>query len=61
METAVTLKEKAYIRLRRLLLEGELKPGEVLTERILVEKLKMSRTPTQAACDCQNPLYMDNQ
>lgn len=48
---AVTLKEKAYIHLRRLILNGELKQGEVLTERTLVELLGMSRTPIRAALE----------
>lgn len=48
-EQSVTLKEKAYQELRRLILSGQFKPGDVLTERILVEKLSMSRTPIRAA------------
>ncbi|QHT63308.1 GntR family transcriptional regulator [Paenibacillus lycopersici] len=51
VETAVTLKEKAYIHLRKLILEGTLQPGEVLTERMLVERLNMSRTPIRAALE----------
>jgi DNA-binding GntR family transcriptional regulator len=50
-ETAVTLKEKAYIQLRKLILDGSLKPGEVLYERTLVEMLEMSRTPIRAALE----------
>ncbi|MCM3626135.1 GntR family transcriptional regulator [Paenibacillus glycanilyticus] len=49
--TTVTLKEKAFIHLRKLILNGELKPGEVLTERTLVEMLEMSRTPIRAALE----------
>lgn len=48
---AVTLKEKAFIELRRLILNGELQPGEFLTERMLVELLGMSRTPIRAALE----------
>lgn len=48
---AVTLKEKAYLMLRKGILGGELKPGEVLTERMLVEWLEMSRTPIRAALE----------
>lgn len=49
--TTVTLKEKAFIHLRKLIMNGELKPGEVLTERMLVEMLEMSRTPIRAALE----------
>lgn len=49
--TTITLKEKAYIHLRKLILNAELKPGEVLTERMLVEMLEMSRTPIRAALE----------
>ncbi|GMK43177.1 GntR family transcriptional regulator [Paenibacillus glycanilyticus] len=49
--SGVTLKEKAFIHLRNLILNGELKPGEVLTERLLVEMLEMSRTPIRAALE----------
>ncbi|TLS50927.1 GntR family transcriptional regulator [Paenibacillus antri] len=46
-----TLKEKAYDEIRRLILRGELKAGEFLTENSLVERLKMSRTPIRAAIE----------
>jgi len=49
--TAVTLKEKAYIELRKSILNGDLKPGEFLTERMLVEMLGMSRTPIRSALE----------
>ncbi|MDI4645141.1 GntR family transcriptional regulator [Cohnella hashimotonis] len=45
----LTLKEKAYLELRKLILSGRFKPGDVLTERLLVEMLSMSRTPIRAA------------
>lgn len=48
---AVTLKEKAYVELRQLILSGKLEPGETLTERMLVEMLSMSRTPIRAALE----------
>lgn len=48
-DKAITLKEKAYHELRGLILSGRFKPGEVLTERILVDMLAMSRTPIRAA------------
>ena len=47
----VTLKEKAYLEIRKLILNGVLKPGEFLTERELVERLKMSRTPIRSAME----------
>jgi DNA-binding GntR family transcriptional regulator len=49
--TELTLKEQAYLRLRQLILDNDLKPGELLTERKLVELLKMSRTPIRAALE----------
>jgi len=48
---ALTLREQAYISIRTLILSGELKAGEFLTERFLVEKLGMSRTPIRAALE----------
>lgn len=49
--TTLTLKEKAYNHLRELIMNGELKPGDFLTERTLVEMLSMSRTPIRAALE----------
>jgi DNA-binding GntR family transcriptional regulator len=46
-----TLKEKAYLKLRAMILNGELNPGAFLTERMLVEQLEMSRTPIRAALE----------
>lgn len=46
-----TLKEKAYARLRDWVMNGYFKHGEFLTERSLVEKLEMSRTPIRAALE----------
>ncbi|WP_168122142.1 GntR family transcriptional regulator [Paenibacillus sp. HB172176] len=48
---AVTLKEQAYIRLRQLILDGEIEAGQFLTERHLVEMLGMSRTPIRSALE----------
>lgn len=48
---AVTLKEKAYLQLKQLIREGKFQSGEMLTERHLVELLKMSRTPIRAALE----------
>lgn len=47
----ITLKEKAYIQLRDLILNGELQPGQFLTERELVNRLGMSRTPIRSALE----------
>lgn len=49
--TVVTLKEQAYKEIRQLILSGELKQGDVLGERALVEHLNMSRTPIRAALE----------
>ncbi|MGG0716254.1 GntR family transcriptional regulator [Robertmurraya massiliosenegalensis] len=51
MEESLTLKEKAYIELKKQIVDGFYKPGEFLTERELVEDLKMSRTPIRAALE----------
>ncbi|MDF2963736.1 MAG: transcriptional regulator, GntR family [Paenibacillus sp.] len=48
---ALSLKEKAYQEIRSLILSGNLKPGEFLTERGLVERLEMSRTPIRSALE----------
>ncbi|MDA8120849.1 MAG: GntR family transcriptional regulator [Gammaproteobacteria bacterium] len=45
------LKDKAYELIKQLILNGELQPGAMLTERILVELLGMSRTPIRAAME----------
>jgi DNA-binding GntR family transcriptional regulator len=47
----LTLKEKAYQEVRRLIITGEIKPGDFLSERSLVERLEMSRTPIRSALD----------
>lgn len=48
---SLTLKEKAYIELRKAIMNGTLKPGDFLTERTLVEMLGMSRTPIRSALE----------
>jgi DNA-binding GntR family transcriptional regulator len=48
---APSLKEKAYEQIRKLILAGQLKPGEFLTERALVERFQMSRTPIRSALE----------
>lgn len=47
----MTLKEKAYLEIRKAMLAGEFRTGEFLTERTLVEKLGMSRTPIRSALE----------
>ena len=49
--TAVTLKEQAYLKLKELIVQGELKSGDFLTERTLVDMLGMSRTPIRSALE----------
>lgn len=48
---AVTLKEQAYLKLKELIVQGELKSGDFLTERTLVDMLGMSRTPIRSALE----------
>ncbi|MFM2290008.1 MAG: hypothetical protein RL684_3151 [Pseudomonadota bacterium] len=40
---------RAQLRLRQLILEGQLKPGERIPELTLVDRLGVSRTPVRAA------------
>lgn len=47
----MTLKENAYIELKRLIMENELHPGQFLSERALTERLNMSRTPIRSALE----------
>ncbi|WP_085875276.1 GntR family transcriptional regulator [Peptoniphilus vaginalis] len=44
-----TLSDKAYFYLRDLIVSGEVKGGELLTEKKIGEKLNMSRTPVKRA------------
>jgi DNA-binding GntR family transcriptional regulator len=46
-----SLKEKAYSALKQLILSGGFGSGEQLVERILVDKLQMSRTPIRQALE----------
>jgi DNA-binding GntR family transcriptional regulator len=46
-----TLKEKAYEVLKDMICNGQLKSGEFITERAMVEQLQMSRTPIRAALE----------
>lgn len=44
-----TLSDKAYFYLRDLIVSGDVKGGELLTEKKIGEKLNMSRTPVKRA------------
>ncbi|MBB6444464.1 GntR family transcriptional regulator [Bacillus benzoevorans] len=48
-ENLISIRERAYLHLKDLILEGELKAGDRLVERELAEKLKISRTPIREA------------
>jgi DNA-binding GntR family transcriptional regulator len=48
---SLPLKEQAYTKLKKLILSGEIKTGELITERVLVESLEMSRTPIRSALE----------
>lgn len=49
-----SLSEQTYQRLRSMILEGELKPGEIITERRLAQAIDISRTPLRAAINRLN-------
>jgi DNA-binding GntR family transcriptional regulator len=46
-----SLKQQAYLKLKRLILAGELPSGTVLSVRQLATQLEMSRTPVHAAIE----------
>jgi DNA-binding GntR family transcriptional regulator len=46
-----SLKHQAYLKLKRLILSGELTSGTVLSVRQLATQLEMSRTPVHAAIE----------
>lgn len=48
-EAGLSLTVKAQLRLRALILEGELKPGQRIAELALVERIGVSRTPIRMA------------
>jgi DNA-binding GntR family transcriptional regulator len=48
-DTAKTLSQSAYDRLRTMILAGELRPGERLGERDLARRINVSRTPLRDA------------
>jgi DNA-binding GntR family transcriptional regulator len=43
------LKTRTYERLKRMILDGHLRPGQKLAERELGARLKVSRTPVREA------------
>ena len=48
---SVSLKQRAYVELKRRILSGHLAPGMMLSERQLASELKMSKTPVHAALE----------
>ncbi|WP_339901000.1 GntR family transcriptional regulator [Paraglaciecola polaris] len=48
--STMPLSEKAYQTIRTLILENEFRAGEQILEKVLVEKLNISRTPIREAC-----------
>ena len=44
-----TLADKAYEIIKEAIIANELKPGQILTEEGLAEKLQISRTPIKSA------------
>ena len=48
-ENLISIRERAYLYLKDMILEGEFQAGERLAERELAEKLKISRTPIREA------------
>jgi DNA-binding GntR family transcriptional regulator len=48
-EDLLSIRERAYLYLKELILEGEFNTGDRLVERELAEKLKISRTPIREA------------
>lgn len=48
-ENLISIRERAYLHLKDLILEGELKTGDRLVERELAERLNISRTPIREA------------
>ncbi|MEH7439918.1 GntR family transcriptional regulator [Neobacillus drentensis] len=48
-EDLISLRERVYIHIKDLILEGEFKTGDRLVERELAERLNISRTPIREA------------
>lgn len=49
-----SLSEQTYQQLRSMILEQELQPGDIITERRLAEAINISRTPLRAAINRLN-------
>ena len=48
-QSSLSLEGKVYSQLEEEILSGALKPGEILREQALSEKLGVSRTPIRSA------------
>lgn len=48
---SASLKQQAYVELKRQIMTGRLSPGMLLSERQLASDLKMSKTPVHAALE----------
>ncbi|KAB7705620.1 GntR family transcriptional regulator [Bacillus aerolatus] len=48
-ENLLSIRERAYLHLKDLILDGEFKTGDRLVERELAERLNISRTPVREA------------
>jgi len=50
-KSGTLLREKAYHAIKKAILEEKFKPGEILSEKLLIEFLRMSKTPIKSALD----------
>jgi DNA-binding GntR family transcriptional regulator len=50
-QSNVLLKDKAYLEIKELILNEEFKPGQFLSEKVLIDYLGMSKTPIKSALD----------
>jgi DNA-binding GntR family transcriptional regulator len=50
-QTGTLLREKAYHAIKKAILDEEFKPGQILSEKLLIEFLGMSKTPIKSALD----------
>ncbi len=48
-DNLISLRERVYLHIKNLILEGEFKTGDRLVERELAERLRISRTPIREA------------
>jgi DNA-binding GntR family transcriptional regulator len=48
-QTQTSESDESYVRLRALIVDGSLRPGEALSERSLAERLQIGRTPIREA------------